>query len=144
MQLQMLTGTEENFNSIFDSKIHDQLIKDGQRRLSYKATLAALFINLYRDEPILHLPFKLLSTLVEIDENFNLWRYRHSLMVLRMIGRKIGTGGSSGHQYLKATAEKYKIFDDLFNLSTFLIPRTELPGLPNELKKMLGFYYSFR
>lgn len=144
MQLQMLSLTHENFNSVFDETIHNQLMKDGQRRLSYKATVAALFINLYRDEPILHLPYKLLSTLVEIDENFNLWRYRHSLMVLRMIGKKIGTGGSSGHHYLKSTAEKYKIFDDLFNLSTFLIPRTELPKLSSELKEMLGFYYSFK
>ena len=144
IQLEMLDGTYQNFNSIFDETEHNKLIQSGHRRLSYRATLAALFINLYRDHPILHLPFKLLSTLVEIDENFNLWRYRHSLMVLRMIGKKIGTGGSSGHQYLKQTAEKYKIFDDLFNLSTFLIPRHELPPLPESLTKSLAFYYSYR
>ena len=38
-------------------------------------------------------------------------------MVHRMIGRKLGTGGSSGYSYLKATAERHKIFTDLFNLS---------------------------
>ena len=48
------------------------------------------------------------------------WRHRHSLMVHRMIGRKLGTGGSSGFSYLKATAERHKVFQDLFNLSTSL------------------------
>jgi len=63
-------------------------------------------------------------------------------MAHRMIGNKIGTGGSTGYHYLRATVEKYKIFGDLFDLSTFLIPRSELPALPQEIKKNLGFYYS--
>ena len=91
---------------------------------------AALLINLYRDEPILHLPFRFLSLLVDIDEQFTHWRYRHALMVQRMIGTKIGTGGSSGHGYLRKAAEKNKVFTDLVNLSTFLIPRSALPALP--------------
>ena len=70
------------------------------------------------------------------------WRYRHALMVHRMIGNKIGTGGSSGHSYLKATTEEHKIFTDLFNLSTFLIPRSRLPELPEDVKKNLDFHYS--
>jgi tryptophan 2,3-dioxygenase len=54
----------------------------------------------------------------------------------------MGTGGSTGYNYLRATVDKYKVFADLFNLSTFLIPRSRLPGLPEEVKKNLGFYYS--
>ena len=61
-----------------------------------------------------------------------------------MLGRKIGTGGSSGHRYLKATAEKHPIFTDLHNISTLLIPRSELPALPEGLKKELGFYYTVK
>jgi tryptophan 2,3-dioxygenase len=38
----------------------------------------------------------LLTLLMDIDEMLALWRYRHALMVQRMIGVKIGTGGSSG------------------------------------------------
>ena len=49
-------------------------------------------ISLYRDEPMLQTPFRLLTMLVTIDENLALWRYRHTLMVNRMIGGKIGTG----------------------------------------------------
>jgi tryptophan 2,3-dioxygenase len=140
-QLEVLVKTEESFSALFDEEKHNQLIRKGQRRLSYKATHAALLITLYRDEPILHLPFRLLTVLIDVDELFTTWRYRHALMVQRMIGSKIGTGGSSGYQYLKSTIESHKIFVDLFNLATFLIPRSALPELPPEFVKNLGFYY---
>jgi len=61
-------------------------------------------------------------------------------MVQRMVGTKIGTGGSSGHDYLKSTISGKRIFADLFNLSTFLIPRSKLPELPTLLIRNLGFY----
>lgn len=134
--------TENTFAALFDEKKHKDLVKKGKRRLSHQALLAALLINLYRDEPILQLPFNLLTTLIEIDESWTTWRYRHALMVQRMIGTKIGTGGSSGHNYLRTTAESHKVFSDLTEIATYLIPRAELPELPEPLKKNLGFYYS--
>lgn len=140
-ELSMLNNTRVTFETIFDAEKHQNLVHMKSWRLSYTATLAALFIHLYRDQPILQLPFRLLENLVDIDENFAIWRYRHALMVLRMIGRKIGTGGSSGHDYLRETTERYKIFSDLFNLSTFLVPRSELPELPPELVHNLNFHY---
>ncbi len=133
--------TEKMFAALFDQNEHDALIEQKERRLSYQATQAALLIYLYRDRPILHNPFKLLSKLVDVDELFTAWRYRHALMVTRMIGRKIGTGGSTGSSYLKKTAEHHRIFEDLSNLTTFLIPRSALPELPNQILKNLGFYY---
>ena len=144
MRLKMLGNTDTYFLSILDPKVHAQMQKEGKLRLSYKATVAALLINLYRDEPILHEPFKLLMCLVDIDELMTTWRYRHAQMVLRMLGRKIGTGGSSGHDYLHATAMKHHIFSDLHNISTLLIPRSELPELPKALKQELGFYFSLK
>jgi tryptophan 2,3-dioxygenase len=141
-QLKELKLNEENFLALLDESKHNELIERGKRRLSHKATQAALLIELYRDEPILHIPFGLLTVLKDIDENFTLWRYRHALMVHRMIGNKLGTGGSTGYNYLKATVDKYKVFADLFNLSTFLIPRSKLPALPEEVRKNLGFYYA--
>jgi tryptophan 2,3-dioxygenase len=141
-ELQELAQTEKNFAAVFDEKKHHELIKKGLRRLSHRATQAALLIHLYRDEPILHQPFSLLTALIEIDELLTAWRHRHALMVQRMIGTKIGTGGSSGYQYLRSTAESHKIFSDLTNLSTYLIPRSQLPQLPEELERNLGFYYS--
>jgi tryptophan 2,3-dioxygenase len=142
MRLKMLGGTDTYFQSVLDPQKHEAMRESGDLRLSYNATIAALLINLYRDEPILHLPFNLLMCLIDIDEHLTTWRYRHSQMVLRMLGRKIGTGGSSGYDYLHATAVKHHVFKDLHNISTLLIPRSELPELPRELKKELGFHFS--
>jgi len=141
-QLKQIELTRKNFEALFDINKHNELVNSGERVFSNKATLAALFINLYRDEPILHLPFMFLNLLLEMDELFTEWRYRHAHMVHRMIGAKIGTGGSSGHHYLMSTVDKHRVFTDLFNLSTYLIPRSELPALPEELIKQLSFSFS--
>lgn len=141
MQMANLESTRETFSSLFDSKLFEKLMNEGQRKLSQKATLNALFILLYRDEPILHLPFVILETLMDIDENFTTWRYKHAIMAHRMLGTKIGTGGSSGHHYLKSAAENNRAFLDLFNLSTFLIPRSKLPTLPQKLKEDMNYKY---
>lgn len=138
-QLEELERTRETFGSVFDPAKYEALRAAGHRRLSYDAFLAALMIMLYRDEPILQNPFRLLTALVTIDENLSLWRYRHALMVQRMIGAKIGTGGSSGQDYLRRTVEAHRVFLDFFNLSTYLIPRSMLPALPSELREQLGF-----
>ncbi|MEZ4687098.1 MAG: tryptophan 2,3-dioxygenase family protein [Bacteroidia bacterium] len=142
MRLRMLGDTDSYFASVFDEEKHKARVARGELRMSYKATLAALLINLYRDEPILRMPYELLSRLVEIDERMTTWRYRHAQMVLRMLGKKVGTGGSSGHSYLAKTAELHGIFTDLHNISTLLIPRSDLPALPAELKRQLGFYFT--
>ena len=63
-------------------------------------------------------------------------------MALRMIGSKMGTGGSSGTEYLRQTAEKHRVFTDLFDLSTFFIPRSALPELPPEVAETMNFQYS--
>ena len=130
-----------SFEAMIDSEKHNQLIKDGKKRLSHKATQAALLIFLYREEPILHSPFNLLSRLIDMDELFTAWRHRHALMVRRMIGAKIGTGGSSGHSYLQATTNQHKVFSELADLSTFFIPRSSLPHLPENIKNNLGYHF---
>jgi len=133
--------TEASFGAVLDSKEHAKLVKEGKWRLSHKATQAALLIYLYRDQPILDNPYQLLTKICNVDELFTAWRYRHALMVSRMIGRKIGTGGSTGSDYLNKTAEKHRIFSDISELTTFLIPRSALPQLPQEVANNLGFFY---
>ncbi len=140
--LSAIDATMQSFVDFLDRAEHDKLVTSGQRSFSHQAMLAALFIHLYRDEPILQPAFQLLETLVDIDEQFTVWRNRHAVMVHRMLGRKLGTGHSSGYEYLKRTAERYRIFTDLFNLSTYLIPRSQMPPLPDDLKRDLGFYWS--
>lgn len=138
-QLNDLANTRANFDALFDKEKYEELKQQGRFRLSQEATLSALFINLYREQPMLNSPFRLLQGLVEIDENFTTWRYRHTTMVHRMLGTKIGTGGSSGHDYLKQTTQNNRFFRDLFNLTTFLIPRSSLPELPPEVIKAVNF-----
>lgn len=141
-RLTMLGDTNTYFNAVFDKDTFDAMRQRGEIHFSYKAMIAALFIFLYRDEPILQQPYRLLSNLMDVEEMLTLWRNRHAQMVLRMIGRKTGTGGSSGHQYLKATAQQHQIFTDLYQVATLLIPRSDLPALPEELKTHLGYHFS--
>ena len=108
-------------------------------QLSPAASRAALFIMLYRGYPLLQQPFQLLNCLLEIDEQLSSWRYRHMNMVHRMIGTRIGTGGSSGKDYLKAAADKHYIFREIAQLNSFLIERRRLPTLSNEMEMRLGF-----
>ncbi|MEE9209229.1 MAG: tryptophan 2,3-dioxygenase family protein [Kiloniellales bacterium] len=137
-----ITASRRRFESIFDEARHRELLAEGAWHLSWRALQAALFINLYRSEPVLQLPFRLLSGLMDIDETLTNWRYRHALLVQRMIGRKVGTGGSSGHDYLRRTAETHRIFGDFFALSTFFIPRSRLPDLPADLRRAMGYSYA--
>jgi tryptophan 2,3-dioxygenase len=138
----ILEGTLNSFKSLFDEKSYETARKNGEWRLSYKAVHAALLIQLYRDQPALQLPFRLITALQDMDEMFTTWRHRHALMTKRMLGSKVGTGGSSGFQYLRDAADKHKVFQDFFQLTTFFVPRSKLPKLPKEVEKELGFHYS--
>lgn len=139
--LDMIEASEKTFLSTFKEEDYKKLQEEGHFHLSFKAFHGALLIYLYRDQPIFHIPFKILSSLMDIDELLTQWRYRHALMAHRMLGQKIGTGGSSGHAYLKAATDKHKVFSDFFNLSTFLIPRSKVPPLPESLQSKMNFNY---
>jgi len=87
------------------------------------------------------LPFQLLNNLLETDEQLSTWRYRHMGMVHRMIGMRIGTGGSTGRDYLAAALGRHYIFKELAGLTSFLIERRRLPQLPAEMEQRLGFVH---
>ena len=112
---------------------------DAERNLSPKACRSALFIMLYHGYPMLELPFQLLDTLLEVDNQLGAWRYRHINMVQRMIGSRIGTGGSTGAGYLKGAMDKHYIFKELTQLNSFLVDRKKLPRLPKEVEVRLGY-----
>uniref|UniRef100_A0A673JWK5 Tryptophan 2,3-dioxygenase n=1 Tax=Sinocyclocheilus rhinocerous TaxID=307959 RepID=A0A673JWK5_9TELE len=139
-----LNKQTEVFTALFDPKRHEHLLSKGERRLSYKALQGALMINFYREEPRFQVPFQLLTALMEIDTLMTKWRYNHVCMVHRMIGSKAGTGGSSGYHYLRSTvSDRYKVFVDLFNLATFLVPRSWVPKLNPSIHKFpyMAEYY---
>jgi tryptophan 2,3-dioxygenase len=133
-----LADAEKN-NAQFFTTVFDDDNTDAARNLSPKACRAALFIMLYHGYPMLELPFQLLDTLLEIDNQLGNWRNRHINMVRRMIGTRIGTGGSTGAGYLKAAMDKHYIFKELAQLNSFLIDRRQLPVLPKDLVEGLGY-----
>lgn len=122
----------------FDLLLFDQEF-NANRRLSAKANRAALFILLYRDYPLLTLPFQLLDALLEIDELMSTWRTRHISMVGRMLGSRMGTGGSAGAAYLKASRDKHYVFNELADMNSYLIERRRIPKLTKVLQTRLGF-----
>lgn len=136
--LQQIEQALAQFDEIFDRKKYE----DGQTwRLSFEALHAGLFIQLYRDQPIFQAPFRLITELLNLDENLTNWRYKHALMAGRMLGTKIGTGGSSGSSYLKSATEQHRVFQDFTQLTTFFISRSRLPNLPKSVEEKLGFIY---
>ncbi|MFM8385755.1 MAG: tryptophan 2,3-dioxygenase family protein [Planctomycetia bacterium] len=100
--------------------------EDPRRR---RIRAAILFIEGYRDLPLLAWPHQLLSGLVEVEQLFIIFRQRHARMVERIIGRRMGTGGSSGLAYLEQTATAYRIFADLWASKTLLVQSALLPPL---------------
>ena len=101
-----------------------------QRRQERRVRAALLFIESYRDLPLLAWPRTLIDNIVELEELLVLWRTRHARMVERIIGRRVGTGGSAGVDYLDRTT-KFRIFKDLWSVRTLLLPRQHIPGLKN-------------
>jgi tryptophan 2,3-dioxygenase len=138
-QFATFDNARASFDAAFDPQRWEEQRSAGKRRLSHQAFLAALLINLYRDEPIFQLPFRFLTALVDIDEGFSTWRHRHALLAHRMIGDRIGTGGTAGHEYLEAAARRHRVFTDLFDLPTFFIPRSALPDLPPQVTEQMAF-----
>jgi len=80
-------------------------------------------VPIYQDPRTRPELFDLAEALIEHDVQVQLWRYHHVRMVERMIGSKIGTGGSEGVPYLDRTLGK-RGFPDLWAVRT----RLESPG----------------
>ena len=76
----------------------------------------AILVTVYRTDAK---NAELCERLVDLDEGFQEWRYRHVKMVERTIGSKPGTGGSSGAQYLRGTLGR-NLFPDLWEVRASL------------------------
>ncbi|KAJ8027892.1 Tryptophan 2,3-dioxygenase [Holothuria leucospilota] len=115
------------------------IFTSGERRLSHKAWQGALLISFYREQLRFSQPFQFLHLLMDLDSLLMKWRSNHVQLVQRMLGNKPGTGGSSGYLYLRSTvSDRYKVFLDLFNLSSFLLPREYIPKLTTRMKSRLS------
>ena len=93
-----------------------QLSRDVTARIEPSPELQGTLIELYRTDPK---HAEMCERLVDLDEGLQEWRYRHVKMVQRTIGARIGTGGSSGAQYLITTLMT-PLFPDLWAIRSQL------------------------
>ncbi|MEM1448269.1 MAG: tryptophan 2,3-dioxygenase family protein [Planctomycetota bacterium] len=105
----------------------------GERRGLIRS--AIVFLETYRELPLLAWPREVLAATLEVEQAFVMFRQRHARMVERVIGRRTGTGGSAGVEYLDKTALEYRIFRDLWAVRTLLLPADASPRLRDP-----GFY----
>jgi tryptophan 2,3-dioxygenase len=110
---------------------------EDERARAIRLRAALVFIESYRELPLLAWPREVLDGLTSFEQGFTIFRQRHARMVERMIGRRTGTGGSAGVDYLDATALKYRVFRELWAVRTLLVRAQELPALQHP--EMYGF-----
>ncbi len=84
--------------------------RDVTQPLEPSPELQRILIDVYRSN---HAVAQICERLVDLDEGFMEWRYRHVKMVQRTIGTKPGTGGSAGAEYLMTTINQ-AAFPDLW------------------------------
>ena len=94
----------------------EQLARDVTTPIEPSPELQATLIDLYRKDPK---HAEMCERLVDLDEGLQEWRYRHVKMVQRTIGAMMGTGGSSGAQYLTTTLMT-PVFPDLWEIRSRL------------------------
>jgi tryptophan 2,3-dioxygenase len=104
-------------------------LPEAERDKRRHARAALVFIETHRELPRLTWPRELIDTTLVLEQAMIIWRQRHARMVERVIGRRTGTGGSGGVDYLDATAQRYRIFDDLWAVRTLLLPSALAPQL---------------
>lgn len=114
------------FEQLTDEQRYGELVARGDRRLSFRAFKSALCIFINKENSRYNTMYEILCALQDIDTLINKWRANHVNIVLKMIGTDLmGTGGSSGYQYLRSTlTDRYKIFTDFFNLSGYIVERS--------------------
>lgn len=83
---------------------------------------AILFVDSNRSLPLLSWPGQIIDGLIECEQAMLAFRQRHARMVERVIGRRIGTGGSDGVAYLDQTALQYRVFTEIWAARTLLLP----------------------
>jgi tryptophan 2,3-dioxygenase len=105
---------------------------ESERARRRRIRAALVLIEGYRELPLLAWPREVVDGIVALEQAFVMFRQRHARMVERVIGRRTGTGGSAGVDYLDQTALRYRIFHDVWAVRTLQIRAAALPTLTNE------------
>ena len=93
------------------------LERDVRRAHVFCPELVDVLTHIYDDTEHYWDVYETCEELVDIEENFQLWRFRHLKTVQRMIGGKTGTGGSSGVPFLRRALE-LTFFPELYAVRT--------------------------
>jgi tryptophan 2,3-dioxygenase len=127
---------EERLEQMFTG---DELARDGlvrervEREQQLEAQIASpgfqVMLAVYTWPEKFATSYQLCEDLITFEASFILWRAHHARTVERFIGKKIGTGGSTGVPYLESTA-RYRIFEELWAVRTLLVHPEENPDGP--------------
>jgi tryptophan 2,3-dioxygenase len=116
--------------TLYDSVLHwlarrghaipqEILQRDVREGWTSQPALLPVFQRIYAAPEQFWPEYHLCETLVDVEENFHLWRFRHMKAVERIIGHRKGTGGSSGVGFLKKALD-LTFFPELLEVRTVL------------------------
>jgi tryptophan 2,3-dioxygenase len=97
----------------------DRLERDFTQSYEKSAAVQEVFRGIYQQPDQNWDAYEMCEKLVDVEERFQLWRFRHMKTVHRIIGFKTGTGGSSGVGFLKQALE-LTFFPELWDVRTDL------------------------
>jgi len=95
------------------------LARDVTKPYERNAELVGVFKTIYEHPRQWWDAYDMCEKLVDMEESFQLWRFRHMKTVERIIGHKTGTGGSSGVSYLKRALDR-PFFPELIDVRTVI------------------------
>lgn len=98
-----------------------QLERDWSQPYERHPGVVAVFRAVYEDPKRHWDTYDMCEKLLDVEENFQLWRFRHVKTVERIIGFKRGTGGTAGVAFLRKTLE-VALFPELLDVRTEIRP----------------------
>lgn len=100
----------------------ERVERDWTQPYEKHAGVTQVFKRIYDDTSTHWDAYEMCEKLVDVEQRFQLWRFRHLKTVHRIIGHKMGTGGSSGVGFLQKALE-LTFFPELWDVRTELAPR---------------------
>ena len=95
------------------------LTRDFSKPYQHNQSVLEAWLSVYREADEHFELYELAEKLIDIEDAFQQWRFKHMYTVQRIIGNKMGTGGSSGVSFLKKALD-ISFFPELFELRTHL------------------------
>jgi tryptophan 2,3-dioxygenase len=103
------------------------LQRDWTKPHVFDPMLVPVFERIYEDTATYWREYALCEDMVDLENQFQIWRFRHLRTVMRVIGFKRGTGGSSGAGFLKQALD-LTFFPELFEVRTVIGPPRDKPN----------------